>query len=233
MLHLDAVSRGFPDGPHTLMALNEVTLSVAAGEFVAVMGPSGSGKTTLLNIAAGIDRPDRGRVEVDGVDASSLRDAARARLRRRRIGVVHQRANLDPFLTAIENVMLPEQLDGAGRNDARTKAQEALASCGVGDLADRRPQDLSGGQRQRVGVARAIVGRRPILLADEPTAALDTTSARALVELLATLARAGAAVVMTTHDSRLATFADRVVLLRDGSRASEEVPAATATGVER
>lgn len=230
VLCLEDVSHTFPDGPDRVTALSRIDLSVSAGELVAVMGPSGSGKTTLVNVAAGIVLPESGRVTVDGLDVGRASARRRAQLRRQRVGVVHQADELDPVLTAAENVALPLLLDGARRHAAHRAAVDALERCAAVELAGRNPERLSGGQRRRVALARAIVGGptgshdspsgpspgRRLLLADEPTAALDSASAQALVELLVVLASTGIAVLMTTHDSRLATFADRIVLLRDG-----------------
>lgn len=240
MLCLEEVGLTFADGPDRLTALAQIGLSVTAGELVAVMGPSGSGKTTLVNVAAGILLAESGRVVVDGVDVARISARQRAQLRRQRIGVVHQTDELDPVLTAAENVALPLLLDGARQLAARHAALDALERCAAGGLAERFADQLSGGQRQRVALARAIVGRpadidgsssppasRPILLADEPTASLDSASARALVELLVDLASAGTAVLMTTHDSRLASFADRIVLLRDGRQIDPGSPTST------
>jgi len=216
ILTLKSVSHSYPDGPDRVIALDQIDLSVRPGEFVAVMGPSGSGKTTLVNVAAGLELALRGSVIVDGVDLGRASAGQRAELRRRRIGVVHQEDELDPVLTALENVALPLLLDGVGRRSALAVAQVALERSAAGGLAERRRDQLSSGQRQRVALARAIVGDRVLVLADEPTASLDTATARALVERLASLTSNATAVLMTTHDSRLATYADRVVLLRDG-----------------
>lgn len=216
MLSLERVTRTYLDGPGHLVALAEFSLTAADREFVIVTGPSGSGKTTLINLVAGVDTPDAGRIIVDGVDIVTQSVADRARLRRRRIGLLQQDANLDPVLTAVENVALPMRLDGARERRAHEDARRALERCMIGDLAARFPDELSGGQRQRVALARAVVSQRTLILADEPTAALDTPTATHLVELLAAIAAEGACVLMTTHDSRLAGFADRVVLLRDG-----------------
>jgi putative ABC transport system ATP-binding protein len=217
-LILENVSRTYPDGHDRITALAHVDLSVEAGEFVAVMGPSGSGKTTLVNVAAGLVPPETGRVTVGDVDLGGVSAARRAKLRRRQIGVMHQEDELDPMLSALENVALPLLLDGVSRRDAYSAATRALEQCVAAEFAHRHSDELSGGQRQRVALARAIVDARVLVLADEPTASLDTATARFLVELLASVTSTGAAVLMTTHDSRLATFADRIVLLRDGKQ---------------
>jgi putative ABC transport system ATP-binding protein len=217
MLRLNDVTKVYRDGPGVLTALDGIDLVVADGAFLAVMGPSGSGKTTLAMIGAGVERPTSGEVWLDDFELARSTAAQRATLRRRQIGIVFQHDELDPLLTAEENVALPLRLDGCRNREARDAAHTALSRCGVGELAARLPAQLSGGQRQRVAIARAIVGQRTLLVADEPTAAADTVTARAIVELLAELAHAGRAVLMTTHDSRLAGFADDVVFLRDGA----------------
>jgi putative ABC transport system ATP-binding protein len=218
MLRLHAVTKVYPDGPGTVRALDGIDLVVADGAFVAVMGPSGSGKTTLALIAAGVDRPTSGDVCLDEIDLAAANDRRRAILRRQQIGVVFQRDELDPLLSAEENVALPLRLDGWSARATRAEARTALARCGVEELAPRFPDQLSGGQRQRVAIARAVVGERGLIVADEPTASVDTATARAIAGLLGDLSRDGVSVLMTTHDSRLAAFADEVLLLRDGAR---------------
>jgi putative ABC transport system ATP-binding protein len=216
VLIMRKVIHNYKVGPGRVTALCDIDLTVEAGEFVAVMGPSGSGKSTIVNAAAGLLDVTAGSIVVDGTEIATARPGARARLRRDVIGVVHQEDELDPLLSATENVALPLLLGGARRAEAHRAALAALERCMVSAVGDRTRDQLSGGQRQRVAVARAIVGERRVVLADEPTAALDTATARSLVETLASLAADGVAVLMTTHDSRLATYADRVVLLRDG-----------------
>jgi putative ABC transport system ATP-binding protein len=218
MLRFRRVTKTYPDGPGTITALNALDLDVCDGSFVAVMGPSGSGKTTLALIAGGIETPTAGEVWLNDLDVTHATDGKRAVLRRRQIGVVFQTDELDPVLSAAENVALPLRLDGWSRARANAAASDALRRCGIDELGDRLPSELSGGQRQRVAIARSIVGERTLVVADEPTASVDTATARAIVELLVSLTTTGVAVLMTTHDSRLASFADEVVLLRDGSR---------------
>ncbi|MFI7466665.1 ABC transporter ATP-binding protein [Nonomuraea sp. NPDC049646] len=195
-------------------ALRGVSLEVAQGELVAVMGPSGSGKSTLLNLAGGLDRPTSGTVRIEGRDLAGVRDLAA--LRRGSVGYVFQDLNLIPSLTAAENVMLPRELDGVRAGQARREALAVLADVGVDQIADRFPEELSGGQRQRVAIARALVGERRLLLADEPTGALDTATGDEILHLLRNRCDEGAAVLLVTHEPRYAAWADRVVYLRDG-----------------
>ncbi|MEU7856823.1 ABC transporter ATP-binding protein [Nonomuraea sp. NPDC049141] len=204
-------------------ALRGVSLEVSSGELVAVMGPSGSGKSTLLNLAGGLDRPTSGSVTIEGTDLATVTDLAA--LRRGSVGYVFQDLNLIPSLTAAENVMLPRELDGVRSRQAREEALAVLASVGVDHMADRFPQELSGGQRQRVAIARALVGERRLVLADEPTGALDTASGDGILRLLRERCDEGAAVLLVTHEPRYAGWADRVVFLRDGEIAdSTAVP---------
>ncbi|MFF4196309.1 ABC transporter ATP-binding protein [Nonomuraea sp. NPDC001831] len=195
-------------------ALRGVSLEVAQGELVAVMGPSGSGKSTLLNLAGGLDRPTSGTVRIEGRDLAGVRDLAA--LRRGSVGYVFQDLNLIPSLTAAENVMLPRELDGVRAGQARREALAVLADVGVDQIAGRFPEELSGGQRQRVAIARALVGERRLLLADEPTGALDTATGDEILHLLRNRCDEGAAVLLVTHEPRYAAWADRVVYLRDG-----------------
>lgn len=218
------VVKAYGSGTNEVRALNGVTLRVAPGEFVAVMGPSGCGKSTLLHLAGALESPTAGQVRVNGRDVSALSPRDQATLRRREVGYVFQRLNLIPSLTAVENVMLPLELDGASTSSARATAVEALATMGLDRLVDRYPDDFSGGQQQRIAIARAIVGSRSLLLADEPTGALDTANADQVVELLAALPRTrGTALVLVTHEPRFASWADRVVFLRDGKVVDEAV----------
>ena len=216
VLHLAGVTRIHGSGASEVHALRGVTFRARAGELVAVMGPSGSGKSTLLTLAGGLDRPTDGTVEVEGVDLGTLGTAGRAKLRRTSIGYVFQDFNLIPALTAEENVALPRELDGVGSRAARRAARAALEEGGIDDLARRFPDDMSGGQQQRVAIARAIVGDRRLILADEPTGALDTDTGEEILRLLRARCDAGAAGVLVTHEARHAAWADRVVFLRDG-----------------
>ncbi|SDC37744.1 ABC transporter ATP-binding protein [Nocardioides lianchengensis] len=216
VLTLDRVSRVHGEGASAVEALKSVTFTAAAGELVAVMGPSGSGKSTLLTLAGGLDSPTSGTVTVEGADLGSLGLKDRARMRRTAIGYVFQDFNLIPALTAAENVALPLELDGQRPRAARAAARLALDEVGIGHLADRFPDDMSGGQAQRVAIARAVVGERRLILADEPTGALDTETGEDILQLLRARCDAGAAGVLVTHEARHAAWADRVVFLRDG-----------------
>ncbi|MER5862076.1 ABC transporter ATP-binding protein [Kitasatospora sp. NPDC002040] len=216
VLRLRGVSRVHGNGPNRVHALRGIDLTVRPGEFVAVMGPSGSGKSTLLTLAGGLDSASSGQVRVEGQDLGKLSGAALSAVRRRAIGYVFQDFNLIPALTAAENVSLPRELDGVSTRRARTEALSALAETGVADLANRFPDQLSGGQQQRVAIARALVGERRLVLADEPTGALDSTTGETVLAVLRARCDAGAAAVMVTHDSRHAAWADRVVMLTDG-----------------
>jgi putative ABC transport system ATP-binding protein len=215
-LELHQVSKVYGSGPTEVHALSEVDLSVERGELVAVMGPSGSGKSTLLTIAGSLERPTSGEVLVDGVDLASVSRSDQAMMRRRSIGYVFQDFNLLPGLTALENVTLPLELDGVRAKSARAAGLEAMEELAVADSPDRYPDDLSGGQRQRVAIARAIVGERGLLLADEPTGALDSVNGESVMRLLRAATHRGVAGVVVTHEAQLASWADRVVFLRDG-----------------
>jgi putative ABC transport system ATP-binding protein len=196
-------------------ALVDVTLGVSEGEFTAVMGPSGSGKSTLLNLVAGLDRPTSGDVVVADTDLRQLGEARLARFRRERIGFIFQFFHLLPNLTVMENVLIPAQL--ASRPRAGARAGELLARLGIDQVADRYPAKLSGGQQQRAAIARALINEPPLLLADEPTGALDSRSGEQVMELLDELHRDGQTIVLVTHDAKLATrHAARVISLTDG-----------------
>jgi putative ABC transport system ATP-binding protein len=196
-------------------ALNGVSLSVEQGEFTAVMGPSGSGKSTLLNLIAGLDRPTSGSVLVRGIELGRLGETGLARFRRDHVGFVFQFFHLLPNLTALENVLIPAQLKGRESADAR--GRKLLETLGIPEVADRYPAKLSGGQQQRVAIARALINNPTLLLADEPTGALDTRSGDQVMDLLAQLHRDGQTILLVTHDAKLATrHASRVVSVMDG-----------------
>ena len=215
-VELRGVSKSYGTGAAEVHALRGIDLSVEAGELVAVMGPSGSGKSTLLTIAGTLDEPSSGSILIDGTVINSLSSNDRARLRRRSIGFVFQDFNLLAGLTVAENVTLPLELDGIRTRAARPLALEALATLGMEDRAGTFPDDLSGGERQRVAIARAFVGDRHLLLADEPTGALDSANGEAVMRLLRAAIERGGAGIVVTHDAQLASWADRIVFLRDG-----------------
>ena len=221
VLELADVVRVHGSGETAVHALRGVSLTVEPGELVAVMGPSGSGKSTLLNLAGGLDAPTSGTVLVEETDLGGLSRAQLAAVRRRSVGYVFQDFNLIPALTAAENVALPRELDGVRMREVRRESAAALDEVGLSELADRFPDELSGGQRQRVAIARALVGPRRLVLADEPTGALDSRTGEWVLRLLRTRCDAGAAGVLVTHEARHAAWADRVVFLRDGAMVDE------------
>ncbi|WP_354642228.1 ABC transporter ATP-binding protein [Kitasatospora camelliae] len=230
VLHLESVSRVHGHGAAEVHALRGVDLKVHPGELVAVMGPSGSGKSTLLTLAGGLDTPTGGRVLVEGVVLGDLSRKKQAQVRRRAVGYVFQDYNLIPALTAAENIALPRELDGVSARAARREALAALEELGIAELADRFPDDMSGGQQQRVAIARALIGDRRLVLADEPTGALDSTTGETVLSVLRARCDAGAAAMMVTHEARHAAWADRVVFLRDG-RMVDETANQTAAGL--
>ncbi len=215
-LELRRVSKVYGDGPAAVRALIGIDLAVAAGELVAVMGPSGSGKSTLLTIAGSLEEPTSGEVLIGGADVARLSHNDRARVRRQSIGFVFQDFNLLAGLSALENVALPLELDGVRGRAARVAAAVALDDLGLADRAGHYPDDLSGGERQRVAIARAVVGDRHLLLADEPTGALDSVNGELVMRMLRSACKRGIAGVVVTHDAQLASWADRVVFIRDG-----------------
>ena len=216
VLALRDVSRVHGIGETAVRALSHVSLSVEPGELVAVMGPSGSGKSTLLNLAGGLDSPTEGAVLVEGTDLAHLNRHELAAVRRRSAGYVFQDLNLIPALTAAENVSLPRELDGIKARAARKEAITALEEVGLDELADRFPDELSGGQQQRVAIARALVGPRRLVLADEPTGALDSVTGELVLRVLRNRCDNGASGILVTHEARHAAWADRVVFIRDG-----------------
>jgi putative ABC transport system ATP-binding protein len=224
MLELQRVSRVYGDGPNEVHALRGVDLSVEPGALVAVMGPSGSEKSTLLTIAGSLEEPTSGEVLVGGVALSGLSRNERARLRRRSIGYVFQDFNLLAGLTALENVALPLELDGVTARTAQAAGMRALDELGLSDRGARFPDELSGGERQRVAIARAVVGDRRLLLADEPSGALDSANGESVMRLVRAACQRGVAGVVVTHDAQLASWADRVVFLRDGRVVDQTEP---------
>ena len=225
MLELRQVSKVYGTGAAEVHALRGVSLDVGPGMMVAVMGPSGSGKSTLLTIAGSLEEPTSGQVLVAGQDLAAMSRNDRARLRRQSIGYVFQDFNLLPGLTAAENVALPLELDGVGARKAGEAGLRALDALGLAERASSYPDQLSGGERQRVAIARAVVGDRHLLLADEPSGALDSANAEAVMRMIRTACQRGVAAVVVTHDAQLASWADRVVLIRDGSIADQGLPA--------
>ncbi|MGH2487895.1 MAG: ABC transporter ATP-binding protein [Ktedonobacterales bacterium] len=216
VITLTGVSKVYT-GDSQQKALAEVGLTIPTGQFVAIMGPSGSGKSTLLNVIAGLDRPTQGSVQVDGVRVNTLSEGALARFRRTHLGFVFQFFNLLDQLTVLDNVLMPAQLAGMKARMARARARELLEQLGIAGAARTYPSRLSGGQRQRVAIARALINRPAVVLADEPTGALDSRSGEAVMDLLTQINQRGQTVVLVTHDARLATaYASRVISLRDG-----------------
>jgi putative ABC transport system ATP-binding protein len=217
LVNVEAVSRSFPLDHSEVRALDEVNLRVAAGEFLAIAGPSGSGKTTLLNLIGCIDQPTAGRITIDGQETTRMKPGEITDLRRRKIGFVFQTFNLIPVFTASENVEYPLLIQGVEPRERRRRAAEALESVGLAQRAKHRPDLLSGGERQRVAVARAIVHRPSLVLADEPTANLDTHNATQLIDLMSELNRSlGLTFIFSTHDQRLLDHTPRTVWLCDG-----------------
>lgn len=223
-LEMHRVSKVYGQGATEVDAIRDVDLSVDAGALVAVMGPSGSGKSTLLTIAGSLEEPTEGEVIVDGQSLSKMSRNDKARLRRRSIGFVFQDFNLLPGLTAVENVSLPLELDGLHARKAHTVGMAALEELGLADRATHFPDELSGGERQRVAIARATVGDRHLLLADEPSGALDSVNGEAVMRMVLAACHRGLAAVVVTHDAQLASWADRVVFLRDGRVVDQTMP---------
>jgi len=216
VLELRAVSKVYGEGATEVVALHEVDLAVGPGQMVAVMGPSGSGKSSLLTIAGSLEAPTSGEVLVGGGRLAEMSRDELARLRRRTVGYVFQDFNLLPGLTAVENVSLPLELDGLSARRARAAGLAALERLDLADRAGHFPDQLSGGERQRVAIARAVVGDRRLLLADEPTGALDSATGEAVMRLIRQACKQGVAAVVVTHDAQAASWADRVIFLRDG-----------------
>ena len=217
LIELDQISKVY-DVAGAQPALNNVSLEVVTGQLTAVMGPSGSGKSTLLNIVAGLDRPSSGTVRVDGCELNRLSEVALAKYRRTQVGLIFQFFNLLNNLTVLENVLIPAQLNRMSGREARRRAFELLEPLGIAQQASMQPARLSGGQRQRVAIARALINEPALLLADEPTGALDTQSGEQVIDLFRDLCRTGQTIVLVTHDPRLAErCADRIVRLVDGA----------------
>jgi len=226
-LELRQVSKFYGTGATEVQALREVDLAVERGSLVAVMGPSGSGKSTLLTIAGSLEEPTSGEVVIDGHSLADMSHNDKARLRRRTVGYVFQEFNLLAGLTAAENVSLPLELDGVSARKAHAAGMAVLEDLGLADRAAHYPDELSGGERQRVAIARAIVGERSLLLADEPSGALDSSNGEAVMRMILSACRRGVAAMVVTHDAQLASWADRVVFIRDGRIVDQTVPPPT------
>ena len=211
------VAREYRVGDDVVRALCDVTVDVYGGEYLSIMGPSGSGKSTLFNMVGGLDRPSRGTVTVHGVMMSKLSRMHQARLRNRCIGYIFQTYNLIPVMTALQNVMMPMMLGGIEPTDAATKATGLLAAVGLGERTHHRPDELSGGQQQRVAIARSFANDPDIILADEPTGNLDTSTGEQIIEILSDLSKQrGVTIISATHDHKMLSVSDRVISIRDG-----------------
>ncbi len=224
LIQTENLTKVYGEGEAAVTALDHVNITVNKGEFVAVMGPSGCGKSTLLHLIGGLDRPTDGKVVIEGVALSDMKDDNLTKLRRRKMGFVFQFFNLIPVLTAVENAALPVTLDGVKPAEAKRRAAEWLTRFGLGDRLTARPDQLSGGQQQRVAIARALVAEPALVLADEPTGNLDTRSGDEIASLLRDVTKKyGRTVVMVTHDPRIAAYADRIIFLKDGKVVDEAV----------
>jgi len=216
IIRFEHISKIYGSGNTEVRALSDVNLTVNAGEYCSIMGPSGSGKSTAMNIIGCLDRPTEGRYDLDGVDVAQLPDSELAIIRNRKIGFVFQQFHLLPQLTALENVMLPMVYAGIPQSERQERAAEALTRVGLANRLNNRPNQLSGGQQQRVAIARAIVNRPVLLLADEPTGALDSHTTQEVMEIFAELNGTGMTVVMVTHEPEVARLTQRIVWFRDG-----------------
>jgi putative ABC transport system ATP-binding protein len=223
LIRLDKVSRRYQMGAETIHALREVSLEIVRGEYVAIMGPSGSGKSTLMNLLGCLDTPSSGQYELNGVLVSQMDDNALAEIRNREIGFIFQTFNLLPRSDALRNVELPLIYSGVASEERRRVALQALAHVGLADRVHHKPNELSGGQRQRVAVARALVNKPSILLADEPTGNLDTKTGVEILALFYELWRGGNTIILVTHEEDVARHARRIIRIRDGLVASDEV----------
>lgn len=222
-IEADNLSKRYGTGEAAVSAIDGITFTVEAGEFVAVMGPSGAGKSTLLTIMGAMNAPTEGRFVVDGIDVYGLRSEQRADFRREFLGFVFQSFHLVEYLTVLENVMLPLAVAPGPREEKKEKAKEALAWVGLADKAFRLPGEISGGEKERAAIARAIVNDPPLLLADEPTGSLDSSTGREVMELILRLNRQGTTVVMVTHSGDCASYASRRLMVADGRLASDVI----------
>ncbi|WP_042356445.1 ABC transporter ATP-binding protein [Bacillus rubiinfantis] len=216
MIQLESITRSFAVGKEKIQVLDNISLTIDDGEFVAIMGPSGSGKSTLMNIIGCLDKPSSGQYLLAGEDVSGYGENELARVRNKSIGFVFQQFHLLPRLTAKKNVELPMIYAGVAKTEREERAEEALARMGLHDRMDHLPNALSGGQKQRVAIARAIVNQPKLILADEPTGALDTKTSMAIMELFQELNREGVTIVVVTHEPEVAEYAHRVIMVRDG-----------------
>lgn len=216
MISLEGITKSYEVGKEKIDVLKNIDLYVEAGEFTAIMGPSGSGKSTLMNIIGCLDKPTKGRYFLDGVDVSEYKEVELARVRNTSIGFVFQQFHLLPRLTALKNVELPMIYKGIGKKERQERAEEALRKMGLEDRMDHLPNALSGGQKQRVAIARAIVNEPKLILADEPTGALDTKTSQSIMELFSRLNDEGTTIIVVTHEPEVAAFARRIIMLRDG-----------------
>ena len=226
LLEFHQVSKTYGTGANEVHAVADIELEVDRGSLIAVMGPSGSGKSTLLTIAGSLEEPTSGEVFIDGESLQEMSHNDKARLRRRTVGYVFQEFNLLAGLTAVENVSLPLELDGVSAKKSRLAGMTVLEELGLADRATRYPDELSGGERQRVAIARAVIGGRHLLLADEPSGALDQANGEAVMRMLLSACKTGVAAVVVTHDAHLASWADRIVSLRDGRIVDHVAPEA-------
>jgi putative ABC transport system ATP-binding protein len=224
MIRLESITKSFMVGKESINVLNNITLTIEEGEFVAIMGPSGSGKSTLMNIIGCLDKPSSGQYFLGGEDVSHYNDKELARVRNQSIGFVFQQFHLLPRLSALKNVELPMIYAGVSKTERQSRSEDALRKMGLDDRMDHLPNALSGGQKQRVAIARSIVNRPKLILADEPTGALDTKTSKSIMEQFRELNEEGVTVVVVTHEPEVAEYANRTILVRDGMIQVSSVP---------
>lgn len=216
MIELEEVSKAYKMGQESVEVLRDINLTIDAGEFVAILGPSGSGKTTLMNIIGCLDEPTKGRYILNGQEISTLSNMNSAQIRNQHIGFIFQNFYLLPRMSALRNVELPMVYAGLNRGNRHERAKQLLERMGLGERMNHRPTELSGGQRQRVAIARALANNPPVLLADEPTGSLDSVTSKQILETIVEVNQSGTTVVLITHDTQVASYAKRVVRMRDG-----------------